>query len=177
MRNAYVFKFAFTVLMLFVMTKNSIHCDWHDICIVRGILLFFFICLSNSWAAHAPLNRDDCSFIVDFNVPGKPNPPPVTFTATIWTQSHLLPNNTAEEKYMIEFTDPSGTLAPPSVLLNAWVQRENFFKRIRHSRVSKECIAGTPLHFKDVREGYDTLVTLRGKEVNITSWKSNNKRC
>ena len=121
-----------------------------------------------SWTVRANLDPILCTTSVDFNVPGKPNPPPVALTATVWTQSHLLPKST-EEKYMIEFTDPSGTLAPASVPLNAWVQRENFFKRIRHSSVSEECMEGTPLHFKDLREGYDTLVTLRGNQVTIAS--------
>ena len=62
-----------------------------------------------------------CVAMVDFDVPGKPNPPSTKLMATVWTLSHFLPKGT-EEKNAIEFTDPSGKLASPSVPLNTWVQ-------------------------------------------------------
>ena len=34
------------------------------------------------------MQRKSCSFIADFNVPGKPNPWPIDLTATVWTLSH-----------------------------------------------------------------------------------------
>ena len=36
---------------------------------------------------HSILSRESCSFIVDFNVPGKSNPPRVNFKAAVWTLS------------------------------------------------------------------------------------------
>ena len=63
-----------------------------------------------------------CNATVDFNVPGKPNPPPVKLAATVWTQSHFMPTGTLK-KYALEFTHLVGsTLGSPSVPLNTWVQ-------------------------------------------------------
>ena len=67
-----------------------------------------------------------CTAIVNFNVPKKNNPPPVNLTATVWILKHELPSGVLE-KYAIEWTDPSGTLAPPSVPVNTWVQAERIF--------------------------------------------------
>ena len=75
----------------------------------------------DSWTVHATMDPIFCNASVDFNVPGKPNPPPISLTATVWVESHFLPTGT-EEKNAIEFTDPSGKLASPSVPLNTWVQ-------------------------------------------------------
>ena len=129
---------------------------------------------SDRWTVHANLDPMLCTASVDFNVPGKPKPPPVTLTATVWTQSHFLPKST-EEKYLIEFTDPTGTLASASAPLNVWVQQGNFSTRIEHGSVPGKCIPDTPLHFKDLSEGDNRQVTLRGNQVTIMSLNSNER--
>merc|ERR1711937_209424 len=39
---------------------------------------------NQTWVVNAPFNPKDCTALVDFNVPGKPGPPPVSLTATPW---------------------------------------------------------------------------------------------
>ena len=73
-----------------------------------------------NWEVRAVLDEKACNATVDFRVPGKPNPPPVTLLATVWTMDR--PSEANEKKNAIVFTDPSGTLAPPNVPLNTWVQ-------------------------------------------------------
>ena len=55
------------------------------------------------------------------NVPGKPNPPPVSLTATILVSEFFGPGDSTVLKRIVEFTDPSGTLAATSFPLNQWV--------------------------------------------------------
>ena len=120
-----------------------------------------------------------CNASVDFDVPGRRNPPPIKFTATVWKQSYYLSTGTIE-KYAIEWTDPSGTLASASTPLNAWVQMENFVTVMQNPDVTPSitphtCLQGTPLVFKDQLDGDRKLVTLREDEVVITSLNSNER--
>ena len=62
-----------------------------------------------------------CDATVDFNVPDKLNPPPIELLATVWTLSRSLPTGRVE-KYVIEFTDPSGKLIPSAVPIATWIQ-------------------------------------------------------
>jgi len=76
---------------------------------------------NQTWVVKSELDATSCSASIDFKVPGKPSPPPVTLTATFWntmSASTLAP----EEKTEFEFTDPSGTLAPAGYPLNHWVE-------------------------------------------------------
>ena len=73
---------------------------------------------NETWVVHALIDSTHCNATVDFNVPGKPNPPPVNLTATFWRMVHP---STSEYKSALEFTDPSGTLAPPTMPLNVWI--------------------------------------------------------
>jgi len=71
------------------------------------------------WKTQAELDRSSCSASIDFNVKGKPGPPPVNLQATFWLATS--PNAV---KSLWGFTDPSGTLAKPDVPLNRWVPEE-----------------------------------------------------
>jgi len=73
---------------------------------------------NQTWVVHADM-RSDCSASIQFNVPGKPNPPPVALKATLYTMTN--PGSPSMSKPIIQFTDPSGTIAPKSVPLNAWI--------------------------------------------------------
>ena len=73
------------------------------------------------WQVTGALNEDTCSADIDFNVPGKPNPPPVKLRMTLSRASQNFKEG-AIEKATFEFTDPSGKLAPPCSVLNAWVE-------------------------------------------------------
>jgi len=72
-----------------------------------------------TWKVEASLNKD-LTAIIDFNVPGKPNPPPINLTLTLW----LMETNAGGglKQLAAQFTDPSGTLAKPAFPLNVWIQ-------------------------------------------------------
>ena len=69
------------------------------------------------WKVTAPIRTTDCTAMVNFDVPGKPSPPPVSLMAS------LAEFGSANKRALITFTDPSGTLKPgkPYYPLNAWV--------------------------------------------------------
>ena len=111
-----------------------------------------------------------CNAVVDFDIPGKPNPPPVKLTATVWTQSQYLPTGTLE-KYAIEWTDPSGKLASPSTPLNTWVQKQN---RVVNSDPAQEsCLEDSPVIFRDQHDDDSKVVTLSGNQLSITPFGNN----
>ena len=70
----------------------------------------------------AEMDTTFCDTYVDFNVPDKPNPPPIELVAKIWKLWRSLPTGKKVEKYAIEFTDMTGQLAATVVPLNTWVQ-------------------------------------------------------
>ena len=72
---------------------------------------------NETWVVHALIDSTHCNYNIDFNVPGKPNPPPVNLTATFWL---MVPPSTLTHKVALVFTDPSGTLAAGNMPLNVW---------------------------------------------------------
>ena len=72
-----------------------------------------------SWIIRSTVDLDTCTAMVDFDVPGKPSPPPVPLLLTFWTLNGV----DDDQKTAMEFTDPSGTIAPSKTLpLNLWVE-------------------------------------------------------
>eukprot|EP00929_Paragymnodinium_shiwhaense_P107777 TRINITY_DN74138_c0_g1_i1.p1 TRINITY_DN74138_c0_g1~~TRINITY_DN74138_c0_g1_i1.p1 ORF type:complete len:285 (+),score=66.38 TRINITY_DN74138_c0_g1_i1:86-856(+) len=71
-----------------------------------------------TWTVEADVDLKKCQASVDFNVPGKPGPPPVPVTLT-WGK--LSDDKSKTSKSVFEFTDPSGKLAAPGFPLNHWV--------------------------------------------------------
>ena len=112
-----------------------------------------------------------CNASVDFNVPGKPNPPPISLTATVWVESHFLPTGT-EKKHAIEFSDPSGTLASPSVPLNTWVQLNNMATQAYPGPAPTRCLPESRLVFQDQHDGDRKVVTLSGNHMTILPFDS-----
>merc|ERR1719174_1131173 len=72
---------------------------------------------NQTWVVKSKVDQKSCTASINFNVPGKPGPPPVNLQATLMSIS-----SAKDTKTEFEFTDPSGTLAPPSVPLNQWVE-------------------------------------------------------
>lgn len=72
---------------------------------------------NETWATYADFDFQHCNASIDFNVRGKPSPPPINLTATFWRLSAL-----EEAKVSVIFNDYTSTLAPASTPLNAWVQ-------------------------------------------------------
>ncbi|CAE7025605.1 unnamed protein product, partial [Symbiodinium sp. KB8] len=75
---------------------------------------------SQSWVVKAELDTESCQATVDFNVPGKPNPPPVNLLMTLWLATSD-EASAGQAKTTFEFTDPSGKLASPHMPLNSWL--------------------------------------------------------
>ena len=85
-----------------------------------------------AWTVQARLDPSTCSAMVDFDVPGKPSPPPVPLLLTAWTMEmkcghhhkkhHHHHDKDCTSKLAMEFTDPSETIAPKEMPLNHWVQ-------------------------------------------------------
>jgi hypothetical protein len=75
---------------------------------------------NQTWVVESHVDPRSCSAVINFNVPGKPGPPPVNLTATLWTT--FSPTDMREKKTEFEFTDPSGTLAAADFPLNHWVE-------------------------------------------------------
>ena len=67
------------------------------------------------WSVDATFNQQ-CVATVDFQVPGKPNPPPNPLAARVWGMESIA----GASKNVLEFTDPTGTLAPSDQPLNIW---------------------------------------------------------
>ena len=77
---------------------------------------------TQSWTITGGPFDENCSSMIDFNVPGKPNPPPIKLRMTYaWiTYYNLLPSPPKPENPVLVFTDPSGKLAAPTLPLNIW---------------------------------------------------------
>lgn len=73
---------------------------------------------NQSWKVDAVLDPKTCSAVIDFGVPGKPNPPPCKLVATLWRL-----RSTADTKHAYEFTDPTNAcqFGEPGSPLNEWV--------------------------------------------------------
>jgi len=71
------------------------------------------------WEVHAEIDAASCSALIDFKVPGKPSPPPVKLSASLWQDTVA---STRDMKTEFEFTDPSGTLKANDFPLNHWVE-------------------------------------------------------
>jgi len=75
---------------------------------------------SQTWVVKSDLD-EFCGAMVNFNVPGKPSPPPVPLAVHFWQ----LTGSNQGTKNSLEFTDPSGTLAVPGFPLNSWIQMDD----------------------------------------------------
>ena len=119
-----------------------------------------------------------CNASVDFNVPGKSNAPPRYLTMTVWKQSRRATTGVFT-KHVLVFTDPSGTVAPPSMPLKTWVQLQQDVVASKNLRgvAPKGCIkSGASLVFQDQQEGNSTVVTFAENEVALAPFGASNER-
>eukprot|EP00621_Florenciella_sp_RCC1693_P005832 CAMPEP_0182530858 /NCGR_PEP_ID=MMETSP1323-20130603/7005_1 /TAXON_ID=236787 /ORGANISM="Florenciella parvula, Strain RCC1693" /LENGTH=141 /DNA_ID=CAMNT_0024740247 /DNA_START=84 /DNA_END=509 /DNA_ORIENTATION=- len=71
-----------------------------------------------TWTTSAHYCSKMCTASIDFNVEGKPSPPPCNLTATVYE----LTNPSATGMAAIGYTDPSGTITDdPTFPLNYWI--------------------------------------------------------
>ena len=83
---------------------------------------------NQTWVVRAPFDTASCTAMVNFDVPGKPGPPPVALQASYYVAT----DGVGRDLPMVVFYDPSGTLAPPQTPLNTWVAMRSAERR-RHS--------------------------------------------
>ena len=103
--------------------KGIVFADMHDgdmkkVTLVGNKLTIVPHGNNQTWSVETTVG-DKCTAVVDFNVPGKPGPPPVNLTASIYA---MLSKGLQMAKHAVEFTDPSGTLSKdPHYPLNCWI--------------------------------------------------------
>eukprot|EP00747_Dinoflagellata_sp_TGD_P200344 gnl/TRDRNA2_/TRDRNA2_73741_c0_seq1.p1 gnl/TRDRNA2_/TRDRNA2_73741_c0~~gnl/TRDRNA2_/TRDRNA2_73741_c0_seq1.p1 ORF type:complete len:134 (-),score=17.92 gnl/TRDRNA2_/TRDRNA2_73741_c0_seq1:158-508(-) len=81
---------------------------------------------NQTWIVHANIDLTTCTALVDFHVPGKPNPPPVkNLVATFWKLASPVGDSGSGSKksnIMLQFTDPSGYFrVPADYPIGAWI--------------------------------------------------------
>ena len=75
---------------------------------------------SESWETKLYFNTTRCSGMVDFRVPGKPNPPPIPLTLT-YLDGKLASYDKRPDVKILAFNDFTGSLGPPATPLNMWI--------------------------------------------------------
>jgi len=110
------------------------------------------------WVVNAKLDLESCSANVDFNVPGKPNPPPVPLTATLWYSF-----SEAVKKTEFEFTDPSGKIAAKGFPVNNWVELKNDFDK----KLPVPCPTSLKAVYADIHDGDRKELTISGTALTI----------
>jgi virulence-associated protein VagC len=115
---------------------------------------------NQTWVVSSEIDSKSCSASINFNVPGKPSPPPVNLQATLWYYV-----SSKGKKTVIQFTDPSGTLAPKESKefpLNEWVEEEK-----KDKKMALPC--PTKLHavYADMHDGDKKEVTISGSSLTI----------
>jgi virulence-associated protein VagC len=109
-----------------------------------------------SWLVKSQVDPKSCSALIDFNVPGKPNPPPVKLELTLWRSS-----SSNGKKTVLEFTDPSGKLAAKAFPLNHWVQEA------KGDVASFECTKSLKAIYADMHDGDKKEITIDGTALTI----------
>lgn len=122
---------------------------------------------NQTWTVTAKLDTKTCGAVVDFNVTGKPSPPPVKLTLSLWT-ALTPPGRDAASKATLEFFDPSGTLGPADLPLNTWVQLGT-----KSDRPGTGCPDKFTAVFADQHDGDKKKVVIRGSEMTITPYGNN----
>jgi hypothetical protein len=125
---------------------------------------------NQTWVVKAKLDPQSCKALVDFNVPGKPAPPPVKLQAAMWWfgMAGLGPEWQVPISQW-EFTDPSGTLAPKNVPLSRWVaQPADPMNRTGPSIASGPCPSfSKTVVFADLANGDRKEVSLDNESMTI----------
>jgi len=117
---------------------------------------------NQTWKVTATLDTDTCDALVDFDVPGKPNPPPVKLLMRFWSGIGDV-EMSGREKATFEFTDPSGKLASPATPLNSWLAVDSL------GRVAGEaCPETLRAIYADMHDGDRKAVKIEGGKITIT---------
>ena len=127
----------------------------------------------------------NCVALINFNVPGKKEHPPVPLKMTMWIMKNV--GHPSAVKLGFEFTDPSETLAPKTQPLNIWMSAAlsgpalldqyshqlqlSIPKRTNHNLQSSTCIYTGPHRqaeiFNDIIEGDMKAITVYKETLSI----------
>lgn len=122
---------------------------------------------NQTWKVQAVLDLTFCNASIDFNVPGKPNPPPVKLSATIYWSGAVAPGGTEMRgRTELAFTDPSATLAAPDFPLNRWIQVAHPW----HGRPLMHCPEHLQAVYADMHDGDQKHVTISGSSLTIAPY-------
>jgi hypothetical protein len=101
-----------------------------------------------NWTVVADMlpKTEGCAALIDFNVPGKPNPPPIKLLITGFLDEAPDGN---ESRVGWKFTDPNDLSKPP---LNTWVQSAERNVSKKHSHPYK-CPTELKENFQDMHDG------------------------
>ena len=75
---------------------------------------------SQKWSVDATFDQS-CVASVNFNVPGKPNPPSAPLQARVWGMVSIA----GVSKNAILFSDPSSTVAPADLTIDIWTPNDS----------------------------------------------------
>lgn len=112
---------------------------------------------NQTWVVNAKVDTESCSAMVDFNVPGKPGPPPVSLKSSLWYSAF-----SSGKKTEFEFTDPSGKLADKTTPLNHWVELKETTKTQK-----TWCPDALKNVYADMHDGDKKEVTIDGTSMVI----------
>merc|ERR1712032_139949 len=143
--------------------KEGVYADMHDgdekvVSISDGAMTITSANQTQTWEVKTTFDCSTHKAMVDFDVPGKADHPPVPIQATLYTSF-----SAAAEKNTFVFTDTSGQLVEDATFpLNQWVQESA--KTSRKFR----CPAELSAVFQDMHDGDKKHVEIKGDEMIIT---------
>jgi len=111
---------------------------------------------NQTWLVKSEVNPMSCSALIDFNVPGKPGPPPVKLQLALWRAS-----SSKGRKTVVEFTDPSGVLAAKDFPLNHWVEEA------KEDAAFFRCTHSLKAIYADMHDGDKKEITITGTSLTI----------
>ena len=123
---------------------------------------------NETWVVNAPYDEARCDASIDFNVTGKPSPPPVPLLGKLWIMRSCNRDETLASR-TLEFTDPTATIAPSKTQpVNQWVSNVS---TQGHSCELKGAFTGV---FQDMHDGDEKHVELlQNGMLKITPYANN----
>mmetsp|Transcript_26339 Transcript_26339/g.33184 ORF Transcript_26339/g.33184 Transcript_26339/m.33184 type:complete len:134 (+) Transcript_26339:2-403(+) len=124
MRKIFFFCLFARVLACPYFGQGIVFADQHDgdekiVSLNSSVLTIMPYANNESWIVTTKLDKVACNATIDFNVDGKPSPPPVNLTATVY----ILKQQQLSDKIAIGFTDPTATISSSTDYpVNFWIQ-------------------------------------------------------
>lgn len=135
---------------------------------------------SETWAVYGDFDQN-CVSRVNFSVPGKPNPPPINLTMTMWLMEST---DIRQNKMGFEFTDPTGQLAPPDQPLNFWTMDKwpkpadpasKAARLMADAQVRQEACLDRDVVVHDMHDGDEKELRTDNGALHITPYKNDQR--